>query len=90
MTNAKYNCASLLNMIGKMLNYKIQEQTIKNAFEYIEKCKDMIDSSNTQDNHLLKKLLAAQNSYSLVTYPVSYHHDIFYKNEHSLENKICA
>ena len=34
-------------------------------------------------------MLAAQNHYTLVVYPVSYHHDTFRKGEHSLENKIC-
>ena len=31
------------------------------------------------------RLLAAQNHYTLVAYPVSYHYDVFRKGEHSLE-----
>ena len=38
---------------------------------------------------MLVKILASQNQYTLVAYPVSYHYDVFKKGEHSLENKIC-
>ena len=49
----------------------------------------MIESSECQGKHLLIKLLAVQNSDTLVAHPVSCHRGIFSKGEHSLEYIIC-
>ena len=40
------------------------------------------------DSSTLIKMLAAQNHYTIVAYPVSYHYDVFSKGGNSLENKI--
>ena len=89
MTNAKYNCALLLHTIGKVFKYRIQEEAIANAFNDVRQCIGMVEASKCVDKDVFIKLLAAQNSYTLVAHPVSYHHDTFAKGEHSLENKIC-
>ena len=38
---------------------------------------------------MLVQILALENRYSLVGYPVGYHVDVFNEGNHSLESKIC-
>ena len=89
MTKVKYNSALLALEIGREFQSQIQEEALSNALSDIERCKSMTLQCGTKDKSVLVQLLAAQNHYTLVAYPVSYHFDIFKKGEHSLENKTC-
>ena len=57
-----------------------------NAIKYYMK---VIEKMNTKGGNILVKMVAAQNSYTIVAYPVVYHFDVSIKGEYSLENKIC-
>ena len=52
-------------------------------------CQSITRQCGSNDESIMVQLLAAQNHYTLVAYPVSYHYDVFRKGDHSLENKIC-
>ena len=75
--------------IGNIFHFKVQEEAISNAMADIELCRKMTRQCGNEDKDIMVQLLAAQNHYTLVAYPVSYHYDVFRKGEHSLENKIC-
>ena len=83
MTLAKYNSALLAKEIGKIYNVTIHQHAYKAALEDIHVCKNL-----TSGNKKLIEMLASRNNYTMVTYPVAYHFDVFQSGQHSLENKI--
>ena len=46
-------------------------------------------TKESTEERMLIKLLASQNQYTLVEYPVAYHYDRFWNGGDLLENKIC-
>ena len=89
MTKIKYNSSLLAVEIGNMFKFKVQEEAIFNAMADIDLCRNMLRQCGNGKKDIMVRLLAAQNHYTLVAYPVSYHYDVFRKGEHSLENKVC-
>ena len=89
MTVSKYNSALLATVVGEMYEIKIQEQAVTQALNDIDLCKQMVDRAKVSTRDPLVKLLALQNQFTLVAYPVSYHYDSFGNGRHSLENKLC-
>lgn len=93
MTSAKYNTARVLSALSKRLRISIQKGAVDNALEQINtqtKCCNNVscDTAINKSQHLLN-LLALENKFSLVAYPVGYHYDVFKEKVASLENKIC-
>ena len=88
-TVSKYNSALLAAVVSEIFEIKIQKQAVTQALNDIDLCKQMVDRAQVSTRDPLVKLLALQNQFTLVAYPVSYHYDIFGNGRHSLENKLC-
>lgn len=73
MTVGRYNSVLLATVVGKMFEINIQQQAVKQVLCDIELCTQMFDTFKVNRRNTLVKLLALQNQFILVAYPVSYH-----------------
>ena len=90
MTEAKYNSALLLEVIGPKINIDIQSGAVSAAKKEIVLCNNLLSQKKHNYNEKkLVKMLTFGNRFSLVAYPVAYHFDVFIGQCQSLENKIC-
>lgn len=84
MTCTKYNSTFLITELKSTLQLLIQREPIQGTIYDIDYERMLVDTSNRGKN-MLVKLLATSNSYTLITYHVSYHYDVFNKGQHYFE-----
>ena len=91
MTVAKYNTALLIYDLSFVLGIVIQREAVINSLNQIQNQKDVFSTirNRYKKKHRLIDLLATDNRFSVVAYPVCYHLDVFKDDTASLENKIC-
>ena len=75
--------------IGIKYSLVIRKEAVRVAINDIKYRMKLIYKVNTKGRNKLIKMLAAQNSYTIVAYPVVNHFNIFSKGEYLLKNKIC-
>ena len=100
MTVAKYNTALLVSYLNATkLTMYVQLEAVNQAVQQIVRIReyqhwilqrnpDFFKSTISRKKHLIN-LLAKENKFSVVAYPVCYHYDVFKEQSPSLENKIC-
>lgn len=75
-TKAKYDSALLVVKVGNKYNIVVQDNIVTVAKDDIRMYQKLVQNVNLSDKRTLVLVMAFDNKYGLVGYPVGYHFDM--------------